>query len=147
MWSILQEISHFSFLCQLKVLGHFAKNWFGNYILVAVSIILLIDDNWATSWENLPIDMWNTKVLISWPGLLELFCLHYQDYCIYFNRFELCLQNSCINLLPVCLCYSTGCLRFTSNRCYQVMLYACAPTTDRHNCIQVKWKVSKQTFA
>ena len=28
-WSILLEISHFSFLCQLKVLGHFAKKWFG----------------------------------------------------------------------------------------------------------------------
>ena len=35
-WSILLEISHFSFLCQLKVLGHFAKNWFGIKILVAV---------------------------------------------------------------------------------------------------------------
>ena len=34
--SILLEISHFSFLCQLKVLGHFAKNWFGKKIPVAV---------------------------------------------------------------------------------------------------------------
>ena len=30
------EISYFSFLCQLKVLGHFAKNWFGKKIPVAV---------------------------------------------------------------------------------------------------------------
>ena len=36
--SILLEISHFSFLCQLKVLGHFAKNWFGKKIPVAVNI-------------------------------------------------------------------------------------------------------------
>ena len=35
--SILLEISHFSFLCQLKVLGHFAKNWFGKKFPVAVS--------------------------------------------------------------------------------------------------------------
>ena len=36
--SILLEISHFSFLCQLKVLGHFAKNWFGKKIPVAVIV-------------------------------------------------------------------------------------------------------------
>ena len=38
-WSILLEISHLSFLCQLKVLGHFAKNWFGKKIPVAVQNI------------------------------------------------------------------------------------------------------------
>ena len=35
-WPILLEISHFSFLCQLKVLGHLAKNWFGKKIPVAI---------------------------------------------------------------------------------------------------------------
>ena len=28
-WPILLEISHFKCHCLLKVLGHFAKNWFG----------------------------------------------------------------------------------------------------------------------
>ena len=40
--SILLEISHFSFLCQLKVLGHFAKNWFGKKVAVAVFITKII---------------------------------------------------------------------------------------------------------
>ena len=38
-WHILLEIGHFSFLCQLKVLGHFAKNWFGKKNPVAVACI------------------------------------------------------------------------------------------------------------
>ena len=40
-WFILLEISHLSFLCQLKVLGHFAKNWFGKKNPVAVKYAFL----------------------------------------------------------------------------------------------------------
>ena len=35
-------MSHFSFLCQLKVLGHFAKNWFGKKIPVAVNNVMCL---------------------------------------------------------------------------------------------------------
>ena len=40
-WFILLEISHLSFLCQLKVLGHFAKNWFGKKNPLAIKYAFL----------------------------------------------------------------------------------------------------------
>ena len=41
-WFILLEISHLSFLCQLKVLGHFAKNWFGKKIRLQLNTLFCV---------------------------------------------------------------------------------------------------------
>ena len=54
-WSIYLEISHFSFLCQLKVLGHFAKNWFGKNIPVAVHLIKDRSGNTASVISKGPV--------------------------------------------------------------------------------------------
>ena len=50
-WSILREISGFRCLCLLKVLGHFAKNWFGKTIRLQLfaSVVFMVYTRWKTA--------------------------------------------------------------------------------------------------